>query len=84
MSSNESPLAPILLTPEQTARLLGISKRTLFRWDSKGDLPEPVRPSEGTTRWVRQDIETWVRNGCPKRKRDQQSGEKGQRHGVDL
>jgi predicted DNA-binding transcriptional regulator AlpA len=84
MNSHESPLTPILLTPEQTAQLLGISERTLFRWDSKGDIPEPVRPSEGTTRWVRQEIETWVRNGCPKRKRDQQSREKGHRNGLDL
>lgn len=84
MSPQESPLAPILLTPEQTAQLLAISTRTLIRWDRKGYVPKPVRPSDGTTRWSRKDIELWVQNGCPKRKRDQQSGEKGQRYGIDL
>lgn len=83
-SDNPAGSLPILLTPEETARLIGISTRTLYRWDLRGRVPEPVRPTEGTTRWVREDIETWVRNGCPERSRDQQSGKKGKRHGLDL
>ncbi|MEO2017433.1 MAG: helix-turn-helix domain-containing protein [Fuerstiella sp.] len=55
---------PWLLSASDVAALLAVNKRTIWRWDSAGVLPAPVRIS-GTTRWKRADVEEWVRAGCP-------------------
>jgi len=52
---------PLLLTDQQTAELIGISRRQVHRLRSTGDLPAPVQvPGCRMTRWRRADIEEFV------------------------
>jgi predicted DNA-binding transcriptional regulator AlpA len=44
--------------------MIGISTCTLWRLLSAGKLPTPVRIG-GSTRWRRDEVREWIRNGCP-------------------
>jgi excisionase family DNA binding protein len=55
---------PLLLTAEQVAKLLQVSKRTLWRLLSAGALPAPLRIGN-STRWGCQQIHHWIDAGCP-------------------
>ncbi len=52
------------LTAKQLAALMQVSLRTLWRMRSAEQLPSPVRIG-GTIRWRRDEIEKWIRDGCP-------------------
>lgn len=54
----------ILITPEQLAKLLQISKRSLWRLRASGQLPAPVQLRK-SVRWRATDIEQWLARGCP-------------------
>lgn len=54
----------LLITVEQLAIRLQVSKRSLFRLKSEGKLPAPVK-LRNSVRWRVLDIEEWVANGCP-------------------
>ena len=54
---------PLLITASKLAALLEISTRTLWRLQSAGRLPEPVRLG-GAVRWRREDIQKWIADGC--------------------
>ncbi|TWT67023.1 Helix-turn-helix domain protein [Posidoniimonas polymericola] len=56
--------ACLLATPTQVAEMLQVSTRTLWRMRAAGKLPEPVRLG-AAVRWRRDEIEQWVRDGCP-------------------
>lgn len=56
--------ASLLATPKQVAELLQVSTRTLWRMRSAGSLPTPVRLG-AAVRWRRDEIEAWIREGCP-------------------
>lgn len=71
MVSGSSDNVPSLLTVDETARMLAVRPRTIWRWLSKAIMPEPVRPG-GSTRWRRTDIEAWIAGGCPPPNHDQQ------------
>lgn len=58
-------IRPLLLSAGEVARMLGVSTRTLWRLQSGGRLPEPIRLG-GSTRWRVSDIEHWVAHGCAK------------------
>ncbi len=58
---------PLLLDARSLARLLETSTATVWRWDAAARLPVPLRPTTGTTRWRRADIERWIELGCPNR-----------------
>ncbi|MBI3837842.1 MAG: helix-turn-helix domain-containing protein [Planctomycetia bacterium] len=59
---------PALLSVELVAKLLGVSKRTIHRWNSSQMIPRAVGLA-GTTRWRRDEIEAWLLAGCPSRER---------------
>jgi excisionase family DNA binding protein len=63
MDIRESP-AVMLITPEETARLLEISERTLWRLLSAGRVPKPVRIGR-STRWRLAEVRDWIERGCP-------------------
>jgi excisionase family DNA binding protein len=69
MSLVESPLTdtqePLLIAADELARLMQISRRTLWRLRSAGELPEPVRLG-GTVRWRLEEVRDWVAMGCPR------------------
>jgi predicted DNA-binding transcriptional regulator AlpA len=53
-----------LITASQAARMVGIGKRTWWRFVSSGRAPAPRRIC-GCVRWWREEIRQWIANGCP-------------------
>ncbi|OHB54349.1 MAG: hypothetical protein A2173_10100 [Planctomycetes bacterium RBG_13_44_8b] len=56
-----------LLTAQAVGKMLSLSKRQIFRLNSCGKIPAPVRIS-GAVRWKLSDIELFLRWNCPDRK----------------
>lgn len=56
---------PLLIAAAQVAKMLQISTRTLWRLNSAGSLPAPVRLG-GAVRWRLEEIKIWIARGCPK------------------
>ncbi len=67
-TDNHQHSAPLLLSAETVAELLGISIRTLWRLRAAGRLPRPVRLG-GSVRWRPEDIQAWIADGCPETQR---------------
>ena len=64
----ETPLGiePELLCDSDVGTLLGISRRSVHRLNSQGDLPSPIRlPGLRAIRWRRSDLLAWIDGGCP-------------------
>lgn len=55
-----------LLTAKQVGLLLALSQRQIFRLNSCGKLPRPVRIG-GAVRWKLADISQWQALNCPDR-----------------
>jgi prophage regulatory protein len=62
------PSPALLLTARQAAGMCGVSLATWWRWDAAGRCPAPIRLSAGCVRWRRDELESWVACGCPRRK----------------
>lgn len=57
-----------LLSAEDLATMLSLSRRQVFRLNSCGRIPAPVRIG-GAVRWrLDNDIKPWIGMGCPDRK----------------
>ncbi|MFC1635066.1 helix-turn-helix transcriptional regulator [Planctomycetota bacterium] len=56
-----------LLTAKAVAEMLSLSKRQIFRLNSCGKLPQPLRIG-GSVRWVESTIANWLAAGAPDRK----------------
>lgn len=56
--------ATSLLSVEQVATMLSVSKRTVWRMLSAGQLVEPIYV-RGNTRWRHAEIQKWIDAGCP-------------------
>ncbi|MBX3412419.1 MAG: helix-turn-helix domain-containing protein [Pirellulales bacterium] len=54
-----------MITVDELATILGLSKRTIWRLLSAGEIPKPIRLG-GSTRWVLAEIEAWIAAGCPR------------------
>ena len=52
--------APKLLKAREVWEMLGISKATLYRMIDKGQFPKQVKPSPGTSRWHRHEVEDYI------------------------
>lgn len=55
-----------LLTAKDLGALLSLSKRQIFRLNSCGKIPAPIRIG-GSVRWANSTIESWIDMGCPDR-----------------
>ena len=44
--------------------MLKISVRHLHRLKSRGDVIQPIKIGK-STRWNLEEVEQWIRNGCP-------------------
>jgi len=55
-----------LLSAKAVAQILSLSKRQVFRLNSSGKIPQPVKVG-GATRWCESDIQKWIALGCPSR-----------------
>lgn len=54
---------PPLLKVQQVAFLLNTSVRSVWKLDTKGTMPAPVKVKG--TRWVRDEILDWIADGLP-------------------
>ncbi len=43
------------------AKLLGVSRTTLWRLEKEGKLPPRYDISEGVSGWLRSDVEAWLK-----------------------
>jgi len=66
MSTTGTPIAPLLVTAEEAARLCGVSRATWFKMRAADRVPAPVRLG-GSVRWRTDDLRRWVDAGCPSR-----------------
>lgn len=55
---------PLLVSASTLAKMLEISKRSLWRLLSAGKLPRPVRLG-GAVRWKLPEVQKWIDGGCP-------------------
>jgi predicted DNA-binding transcriptional regulator AlpA len=55
---------PRLVSAQNLANSLGISVRTLWRLRNGGKLPRPVQLGR-SLRWRADEIEKWIKLGCP-------------------
>lgn len=53
-----------MLTTKDLCARLQLSKRTISRMISSGDIPEPIYIGRNV-RWRVGDIEQWIEQGCP-------------------
>lgn len=56
-----------LLTAKAVGEMLSLSKRQIFRLNSCGKLPAPIRIG-GSVRWAESTIAAWLKAGAPERK----------------
>ena len=57
---------PLAIQAREVGRMLGVSLRQVWRLNSAGKLPKPVRLG-GSVRWRRDEIIAFVEAGCPDR-----------------
>lgn len=62
--SKASLVPSALIDAAELARMLSISKPTIWRMRESGRLPEPLRVTSQAVRWRRADIEAWIAGGC--------------------
>ena len=55
----------MLISAEELANLLSVSKRHVWRLLSRGDLIEPIKIGS-TTRWPLDAVREWITTGCPR------------------
>jgi predicted DNA-binding transcriptional regulator AlpA len=58
---------PLAVSAKDLAKMLAVSIRQVWRLNSAGKLPRPVRLG-GSVRWRRDEIVAFVAAGCPDRK----------------
>lgn len=60
-----SPLPSLLIDAGELARLLSISKPSVWRWLENGRLVKPIRFTAQSLRWRRDVVIAWIEAGCP-------------------
>jgi len=48
------------LTTDELARLLKVTKRSIYRWVKDGYLVEPIKVANGRNLWPRKEVEEWI------------------------
>lgn len=56
-----------LLNAEVVGKMLSLSRRQIFRLNSSGKIPMPIRIG-GAVRWSAQEISAWLAAGAPDRR----------------
>jgi prophage regulatory protein len=55
------------ISARELAQMLDVSLRQIWRLNSAGKLPKPIRLG-GSVRWNRQEVTEWFEAGCPERR----------------
>ena len=63
-SHTQTTEEPALITAMQVSQIIGVSKRTVWRMLSAGQLIKPIRIGSNT-RWRREELLDWIDAGCP-------------------
>ena len=68
-----------LLTTNEVARLLRVSRVTLWEWRRKGLVPAPIRVGLNRLRWRAQDVRNYLNQstGLPETRRSSRKTKKG-------
>ena len=61
-----SSVEPLLIDVKSLAKMLSCSVRSVWRLNSSGKLPKPVKIGR-SVKWNYQMVRTWVEMGCPDR-----------------
>lgn len=56
---------PRLIDAAELAQRLGVSVRTVYRWDDLGFIPRSIRLRR-SRRWRSDEIDAWIAAGCPR------------------
>lgn len=67
MNKENTNQNPQLINAKTLGRLLALSKRQIFRLNSCGKIPAPIRIG-GSVRWSAAEISAWLAAGAPDRK----------------
>ena len=67
-TTNAPVIEPLLIGVTDTARLLGVSERTVHNMDAQGSLPPPVRAGDRKL-WSLSELRRWADCGCPPRQK---------------
>ena len=59
---------PLLVSARELARQIGVSLRHIWRLNSMGKLPKPLKIGH-SVRWISSEIEAWLEAGAPDRKK---------------
>jgi len=62
----ETPTKKLLLSADEAASTLGISRSALYGLHSSGRVPSPVKLGRRTL-WAAGELREWVAAGCPSR-----------------
>jgi predicted DNA-binding transcriptional regulator AlpA len=49
-----------IIRPAKTARILGVSRATVYRWEASGRLPPRVILGPGTSGWKEEDLAAFI------------------------
>lgn len=63
---SDSKVTAKLLTAKAVGEMLSLSKRQVFRLNSAGKIPAPIRIG-GSVRWATSTIAKWLEAGAPDR-----------------
>lgn len=55
-----------LIDSAELAALMGVATSTVKRWSRNGVIPQGRRVGPRLMKWNRKEIETWIKEGCPK------------------
>ena len=50
-----------LLDPRELAKMLGVTRQTIYLWRQAGRLPQPIRLGRRVIRWPEDEIRQWIR-----------------------
>jgi len=67
MQTKETKLCSQLLSANELAKVLSLSKRQIFRLNSSHKIPKPIHIG-GSIRWAENTISDWLAVGAPDRK----------------
>jgi prophage regulatory protein len=60
MSTPTHTTTACFLSPKDVSNILGIQRRTLFRWISEGAFPPPIRFNRRVVRWREEVVLAWA------------------------